>query len=65
MGKQQTVYDAALLRIAEQEERIARQERLVARLRSTGRSAKQAEDLLDLMRTTLGTLHASLPHFPN
>jgi hypothetical protein len=52
-----------LLRIAEQENRIKRQERLVANMGMKGLAEKEAEELLAVMRTTLGTLHTSLGYY--
>jgi hypothetical protein len=49
-------YEAFLRRIAEQEQRIVRQRRLVAGLEAKDMPTKQARELLSLMVIALSTL---------
>ena len=56
----ETAYERGCRRISEQEDRIVRQEGLIKSMTKRGRSTKEAEQLLDLMRTTLNTLQLSL-----
>jgi hypothetical protein len=65
MENDEAPYDAALRRIADQEDRIRRQECLVEAMKENGLSTRQAEELLDLMRATLGTLRSSFSHYSN
>jgi hypothetical protein len=64
MANPQTAYDLLMRRITDQENRVKRQERLVAAMGEKGRSATQAEDLLSLMRAALDALRAGLAHYP-
>lgn len=49
--------------VAEQEGRVARQEKLIERLSEQGLSTKQAEDLLEEMVTMLDDMRAELTRF--
>lgn len=54
----ETELGMALRHVAEQEERIARQERLVERLRNVGAPLEDATDLLKLMEAVLKNMEA-------
>ena len=63
MATDETAYNGILERIAAQEARVDRQERLIVHMAAKGLPTGKAEDLLDLMRIALNTLRASLSHF--
>ena len=60
MNKSEALRKAALLRIAEQEARIARQKDVIAHLNAIGASIVPAQHLLTVMEDTLKTLRTSL-----
>jgi hypothetical protein len=64
MANHETAHDALLRRIAEQENRVTRQERLIAHLTEKGLPTGQAQELLALMRVAAAVLRASLAHYP-
>lgn len=65
MANPDTGRDVALARVAEQEARIKRQERMIEAMRQKGLPTDLAEELLTLMRNTLGTLRTNLNHRPD
>jgi hypothetical protein len=65
MADYETSHDVLMRRISEQEARVQKQELLVAYMAAKGLFTKTAEELLGLMRDSLGTLRASLNHHHN
>ena len=64
MVEKDTGFDAAYRRLIEQEERLARQERLITGMRAAGLPTEGAEQVLAVMRMTLATLHACVRQHP-
>ena len=65
MPNVETAHDKAVQRIAEQEGRIARQERLIVHLDRDGHSSEAARELLTVMEDSLSVLRSSLTLIPN
>ena len=64
MAKDESPREAALRRVAEQQARVARQQKMVAVLRASGLGAYAASDLLQSMEDTLMAMRTSLSRYP-
>jgi hypothetical protein len=64
MAKEDSPREAALRRIAEQETRVARQQKAVAALKTHGVSTFAANQLLRTMKETLTALREALSRYP-
>ena len=60
MAKDESLHEAALRRVAEQQARVARQQKMVAALRAHGVGAYAASQRLQSMEDTLMAMRASL-----
>jgi hypothetical protein len=64
MAKDESLREAALRRVAEQQARVARQQKMVAALRTNGVGAYAAGQLLESMEDTLTGLRAIVSRYP-